>query len=92
MQALDLVRSVAHAFVCFSAGGKVLYVDPYHIAGEPKDANFVIISHSHDDHYSKKDLAKVCNPDTRIFTTEAVMQKMEKEDSPFLLQTETAAA
>ena len=31
---------------------------------EPKDADFILITHDHYDHFSPEDIVKVCKPDT----------------------------
>lgn len=41
-----------------------IYVDPYGIDNEYNDAKYIFITHSHYDHYSKEDIAKVINNDT----------------------------
>ncbi len=42
-----------------TAGGRTVYVDPLEIAGEPRDADAVFITHAHGDHFSPADIAKV---------------------------------
>jgi L-ascorbate metabolism protein UlaG (beta-lactamase superfamily) len=44
----------------------VIYVDPYKISGSPGDATYVLCSHSHGDHYSPGDIAKVAGPGTQL--------------------------
>ncbi len=44
--------------------GKTVYFDPIDIAGEPKDADFIFISHSHGDHFSVGDIKKLAKPQT----------------------------
>lgn len=41
-----------------------LYFDPFRVEGEPHDARMIFITHSHYDHYSEEDIAKVRNQDT----------------------------
>ena len=41
-----------------------LYVDPYGVDKAYNDAKYIFITHSHYDHYSADDLAKVMNDDT----------------------------
>lgn len=47
---------------------KVIYIDPYQLSKGPM-ADLVLITHSHHDHLSPKDLDKIKNPDT-VFVTE----------------------
>lgn len=46
--------------------GKGIYVDPYNLVYETKDAKCVLITHSHYDHFSIKDIKMVANLDTPI--------------------------
>ncbi|KPK80588.1 MAG: hypothetical protein AMJ81_11795 [Phycisphaerae bacterium SM23_33] len=41
------------------AGSRVVYVDPWKISGSARDGNVVFLSHSHFDHCSAEDVAKV---------------------------------
>ena len=52
--------------------GLVIYVDPFKIEGEPHDANYVFVTHSHYDHYSLEDIKKVANSKTVVFAPEDV--------------------
>lgn len=49
--------------------------DPYVIAGEPHDADFVLITHAHFDHFSPDDLRKVLKEDTTVVMPESVIEK-----------------
>lgn len=58
----DLLNGVSHmkqSTLRIVAGSKVIYIDPYLIAGEPKDADIILISHTHSDHFSPADIKKV---------------------------------
>ena len=37
----------------------VIYVDPFHIKGEPRDADLILVTHPHFDHFSEEDIAKL---------------------------------
>ncbi len=47
-----------------SLQGKVIYVDPYGFETEPHDADLILVTHTHFDHLSPEDIAKVGKPDT----------------------------
>lgn len=51
-------------------GSAVVYVDPWQIQGEPKDADLILVTHEHHDHYSPEDIAKISKPDTCIVVPE----------------------
>ncbi len=44
----------------------VIYTDPYQLKGELKEADLILITHSHFDHLSEEDIEKVCKEDTAI--------------------------
>ncbi|MBN2398050.1 MAG: MBL fold metallo-hydrolase [Deltaproteobacteria bacterium] len=49
-------------------GEKVIYIDPWKLT-DPKRADLILISHSHYDHLSLEDIAKIQKDDTVIITT-----------------------
>ncbi len=42
-----------------SKQGTVIYVDPFGFNTEPHDADLVLVTHTHFDHFSPEDIAKV---------------------------------
>lgn len=53
----------------------VIYIDPWKLKDEPHDATLVLVSHSHGDHYSAGDIAKVRGPDTKLIASADVVAK-----------------
>lgn len=47
-------------------GSKTIYVDPYNINDEMHDADFILCTHTHYDHYSPEDIKKVKKKNTVI--------------------------
>lgn len=45
---------------------KKIYIDPYKISKNYNDADFIFLTHSHYDHFSKVDMEKVINDKTKI--------------------------
>lgn len=72
MDPLSPVRLVRHGCVCWEHDGTVVWADPYHLEDSTHDADLVIITHGHGDHYSPADLARVIKPDTCFASTAAV--------------------
>lgn len=63
----DLLVGVSHmtqSTIRIESSGKVVYIDPLSIAGEPKDADVILISHNHGDHFSPSDMNKVMKDDS----------------------------
>jgi L-ascorbate metabolism protein UlaG (beta-lactamase superfamily) len=61
------IQWLNHATFRLSNGG-VIYIDPWKISGSDK-ADVVIVSHSHFDHLSPDDVARVSGPHTQVVTT-----------------------
>ena len=48
---------------------EIIYFDPYKITDSKNDANYIFITHSHYDHFSKDDIKKVMNDNTKFVVT-----------------------
>ena len=72
MDPLSSVRFVKHGCICFEADDVVVYVDPYLVPDSPHDADLVIITHPHGDHFSPEDIARVKKDDTCYVSTLSV--------------------
>ena len=62
---LDFIAINEHSSIRIDEG-KIIYSDPYNISGTPHDADIILITHSHFDHYSTDDIRKVMKSDTVI--------------------------
>ena len=62
---LDFITINEHSSIRIDEG-KIIYSDPYNISGTPHDADIILITHSHFDHYSPDDIRKVMKSDTVI--------------------------
>ena len=67
-----------HASFKISSGSDVIYIDPWKLKDAPHDGTIVLVSHSHGDHYSAEDIAKVSGMTTKFVAAEDVIQKQEK--------------
>jgi L-ascorbate metabolism protein UlaG (beta-lactamase superfamily) len=67
-----------HASFRISSGSDVIYIDPWKLKDTPHDATVVLVSHSHYDHYSADDIAKVSGMTTKFVAAEDVIQKQGK--------------
>jgi L-ascorbate metabolism protein UlaG (beta-lactamase superfamily) len=53
----------------------VIYIDPWKLKDSPHDATVVLVSHSHYDHYSPKDIAKISGAETKLIASADVIAK-----------------
>ena len=60
------------------AAAGVVYTDPFRMTEEPHDADFVLITHDHYDHFSPEDLAKVCKKSTVLVVPERMAEKAQE--------------
>jgi len=59
---------------------QVLYIDPIEIDTTEK-ADYLLITHSHLDHFSRKDIKKILKTDTEIICSRAVKKRLKKIDN-----------
>ncbi len=76
----DLLKDVTHLnhSTLRIAGKKVVYFDPIQIVGEPKDADIIFITHSHDDHFSPDEIKKLLKPNTTLVVPHDVVALAKK--------------
>ena len=59
-------------------GGKTIYIDPFQMREEPKDADFIFITHDHYDHFSPEDIEKVSNGNAVMIVPEKMSKKAQE--------------
>lgn len=79
MDPLEPVRFVSHGCVCFEHEDTVVYVDPFGLPDDAPDADLIVITHSHDDHYAPAEIAKVRRDDTCFATTAEVAKLLARD-------------
>lgn len=57
---------------------KIIYIDPFQIDIPAHDADLILCTHSHYDHFSPKDILAVANESTVIITTPDCQKEVEK--------------
>lgn len=72
---LENLEVLCHSSIRIT-GSKTIYVDPFRIKENYKDADYIFCTHSHYDHFSKEDIEKILTDTTRIITVES-----SKEDA-----------
>lgn len=81
---LDNINVLCHSSIVFNKE-KVIYIDPFEIDKVYNNADVIMITHSHYDHYSKNDIQKVRKEDTIIIIPndllDSVLELGFKKDS-----------
>ncbi len=76
---LGNVSVLAHSAIRIqSEDGTVIYFDPFELVDEPHDADCVFITHTHYDHLSPEDAAKVMNSRTVVVCPESALAETEQ--------------
>ena len=57
---------------------KTIYIDPFQMKEAPHDADIVMVTHDHYDHFSPDDIVKVASDDTVFVLPAAMEQKASK--------------
>lgn len=79
MDPLDAIRFIKHGCVCLEYEDIVVYIDPYNIEDDEHDADLIVITHSHGDHYSPRDIERVRKDDTCFVSTPDVVRRLEAD-------------
>ena len=72
---LGNIKCLGHSTIKILDKDKVIYIDPYNIKDDKKDADIIFITHDHYDHFSEEDIIKVKNEKTTIVITEDIYNK-----------------
>ena len=62
---LENVQVLCHSSILIKKG-KVIYIDPFRIKETYNDADIIMITHDHYDHYSEEDIEKIRKKATKI--------------------------
>jgi len=71
----NTIQWLGHASFKIYCEDNVIYIDPWKLKKSPGDATLVLVSHSHYDHYSPEDIAKVSGPNTKLIASADVVAK-----------------
>ena len=68
------IEVLQHASIKLS-DEKIIYIDPYDIKDEYKDADYIFITHNHYDHYDQESIDNISKEDTKIVLPKCLEQK-----------------
>lgn len=69
------IEVLCHSSIRIEGEDNIIYIDPYRIKQETNDADLILITHSHYDHFSEDDINKVKKDSTKVFVTNDLMDK-----------------
>ena len=72
------IEVLCHSSIRIETEKNIIYIDPFKIEEENKDADIIAITHSHYDHFSEEDILKVKNENTKILITTDLFEKTIK--------------
>lgn len=72
---------LGHSGFLLSANNKTLAIDPYNVSDKIKDVDIILITHSHYDHCSIKDIEKIKKAGTTIVIPADAQSKITKIDN-----------
>ena len=85
---LEGIELLCHSALKINKNNVIIYVDPFHIKERYNDADFILITHSHYDHFSEEDIQKVRNKNTTILITEDLIPKVNSNDYKNIVKVE----
>lgn len=68
------IKVLCHSSIKIIAN-KIIYADPFKIKEKSNDADLIIITHSHYDHFSEEDINKIQKAETLICITPDLLEK-----------------
>lgn len=74
---VENIKVFTHSSIRVQSGDKAIYADPFEMKQAPHDADYVLITHDHHDHFSPNDIAKVAKADTILVVPENMAKKAE---------------
>ncbi len=92
---LDKIDVTYHSSIRIG-GEKVIYIDPLHISGAPHDADLILFTHPHADHFSPRDAKKLMKESTVIAAPKSmsvmILLTMQKKAVPLVPDQRTELA
>ena len=75
---VENIKVFTHNSIRVQNGEKAIYIDPFEMKHAPHDADFILITHDHYDHFSLNDVAAVAKADTVLVVPEKMADKTDK--------------
>ena len=69
------IEVYTHSSIRLTERDRKIYIDPFQMRRETKDADFILITHDHHDHFSPRDIDMIANKNTVLVVPEAMEAK-----------------
>jgi L-ascorbate metabolism protein UlaG (beta-lactamase superfamily) len=76
LEKLESIEWLGHAGFRLKLGGQIVYIDPYRTAGGP-EADLILITHDHFDHFSPDDVQRLAGESTRLVGPATVTEQLK---------------
>ena len=76
---MNKINVLTHSSIRIECDAGVVYVDPYSVEQENHDADYILVTHDHYDHFSPEDIRKIAKKDTVLIAPEGMRAAAEKE-------------
>ena len=74
---IENIKVLCHSSIVINLE-KVIYIDPFRVNQNYKNADIIMLTHNHYDHYSEEDIQKVKKEDTIIVIPEDLLENVQK--------------
>ena len=75
---LENIELFTQSSIRIRSGQQLIYVDPFSMRESPHDADYILITHDHYDHFSPEDLKKVSKDSSILIVPEKWRDKRGK--------------
>ncbi len=71
----DFIEVFTQNSIRIKDGSRAIYIDPFQMKTEPHDADYILITHDHYDHFSPEDIGKAAGENTVLVVPEKMEDK-----------------
>ena len=74
----DNIEVFTQSSIRINSEAGIIYLDPIKIPGQPHDADFILITHDHYDHFSAEDIEKIVKPESVLIIPEKMADQAKE--------------